>query len=105
MQREALTLFAERIGDEARLAASGELDLSTMTEFRVAANEVSEGATSFVVDLTRLDFIDSIGLSGLLDIRHAAAAKGIAFSVIASEGPVRNAFELTGLAELLHIAS
>ena len=105
MHRETLTLFAERIGDEARLAASGELDFSTLGDFRAAAREVTEGATSFVVDLTRLTFIDSMGLSGLLDLRHAIAAQGVAFSVLTAEGPVRNAFELTGLADLLHVAS
>jgi anti-sigma B factor antagonist len=98
---ETLGLEASREGDTAYLRATGQLDLGTVDDFRVAAREARLGAQELVVDLRGLEFIDSIGLTALLDLRHVAANEGIRLGVRAEDGPVRAAFELTGLGELL----
>ena len=101
MTDETLGLEASRQGDTAYLRATGQLDIGSVDDFRDAARAAREGADELVVDLRALEFIDSVGLATLLDLRHAAAAEGIRFGVRADEGPVRSAFELTGLGELL----
>lgn len=101
MTDETLGLEASRQGNTAILRATGQLDLSTVDDFREAARAARADAPAFVVDLCGLEFIDSIGLTALLDIRHALAAEGVEFSVVCDEGPVRAAFELTGLGPLL----
>ena len=101
MTDETLCLEASRQGDTAYLRASGELDLAAVDDFRAAVRVARGDATEMIVDLCDLTFIDSIGLSALLDLRHAAAAEGVAFRVKVDEGPVRDAVENTGLAALL----
>ena len=101
MTDETLGLEASRQGDIAYLRATGQLDIGSVDDFRDAAREARDGADELVVDLCGLDFIDSHGLAALLDLKHAVAAEGIRVSVRADEGPIRSAFELTGLGELL----
>jgi anti-sigma B factor antagonist len=100
---EDLQLEAIVEGGRATLRASGVLDLSTAGEFRAAARELWPGADELVVDLRRLTFVDSSGLGALLEVRHAAASDHTRLIVLAKEGPVRSAFELTGLSELLEV--
>jgi anti-sigma B factor antagonist len=85
------------------LRASGVLDLSNAGDFRAAASELWPEADELVVDLRRLEFVDSSGLGALLEVRHAAASADTRLTVLAEEGPVRSAFELTGLSELLEV--
>ena len=98
---ETLGLEASRQGDTASLRATGQLDLGTVDEFRIAARDVCDGCRELVADLRALDFIDSTGLTALLDLRHSLAGRGVQLRILADEGPVRAAFELTGLRELL----
>ena len=103
MTNETLGLEATREGHVAFLRATGQLDLATVSDFRDAARDARDGASELVVDLCRLEFIDSTGLTALLDIRHAMAAEGIGFRVDVDAGPVRDAIENTGLRELLRV--
>lgn len=102
MTEETLGLEVSRQGDRAVLRASGELDLGSVDDFRSAVRECIEEADVICVDLCELTFIDSTGLSTLLDLRHSAASKGVEFGVRIDEGPVRDAVENTGLAHLLN---
>ena len=103
MTNETLGLGVSRRGDTAYVHASGQLDLATVDDFRDAVRDARDGATELCIDLTRLEFIDSLGLTALLDIRHQAQADGVAFGIRVEDGPVRSAFELTGLGDLLNV--
>src|SRR5215218_6864067 len=95
-------LETSRQGEAAILRVSGQLDLGGIDELRQAAFEACEGAQELVVDVCELVFIDSTGLAGLVELRHAVVAKGVEFRLRAAEdGPVRTAVELTGIDDLL----
>jgi anti-anti-sigma factor len=53
------------------------------------------------LDLTGVEFIDSTGLGGLLELRSTLRARNVILEIEAGEGPVRQAMEITGLSELL----
>ena len=54
-----------------------------------------------LLDLTGVEFIDSAGLGGLLELRSTLRARSVTLEISAGEGPVRQAMEITGLSELL----
>ena len=59
------------------------------------------GVDVLLLDLTGVEFIDSAGLGGLLELRSTLRARAVTLQISAGEGPVRQAMEITGLSELL----
>jgi anti-anti-sigma factor len=96
-----LTIRATRDGRTAIVTASGEIDLSNVGELRSAATEAAEDCDRLRLDLSGIEFIDSTGLGGLLELRSTLRARNVTLEIVAGEGPVRQAVEITGLAELL----
>jgi len=96
-----LTIRATRDGSTAIVAASGEIDLSSVGELRTAVTAAAEDCDRLRLDLTEIEFIDSTGLGGLLELRSTLRARNVTLEIVAGEGPVRQAVEITGLAELL----
>ena len=97
----ALTIHTSRDGGQARVAAQGEIDLSTVGELRDAVLRCAEGAERLLLDLERIEFIDTTGLATLLELRSTLQARGVLFEIAAVEGPVRQAVDVTGLGHLL----
>jgi anti-sigma B factor antagonist len=48
------------------LSAAGEIDMSNAARFRAALGQAGADGGGFVVDLTRVDYLDSAGLTALL---------------------------------------
>jgi anti-anti-sigma factor len=96
-----LTIQTSRDGGGARVAADGEIDLSTCGELRDAVLACAEGAERLLLDLQGIDFIDTTGLATLLELRSTLQAKGVLFEILAADGPVRQAVDVTGLGHLL----
>jgi anti-anti-sigma factor len=96
-----LTIRATREGNTAIVAADGEIDLSNVGDLRAAVTEAAEGCERLRLDLCDVDFIDSTGLGGLLELRSTLRARDVTLEIVAGDGPVRQAVEITGLAELL----
>ena len=101
MDDDDLTLHASRDGSTAIVAAKGEIDLSNVGELRTAVTEAAEDCERLRLDLSDIEFIDSTGLGGLLELRSTLRARNVVLEIVAGEGPVRQAVEITGLAELL----
>jgi anti-anti-sigma factor len=98
-----LTITTARAGAEAQLAAEGEIDLSTVGELREAVLAAAQGAERVLLDLTRLDFVDTTGLGCLLELRSTLNGRGVLFEIAADDGPVRQAVDVTGLGHLLTV--
>ena len=96
-----LTITATRDGSTAIVTADGEIDLSNVGELRSAVTEAAEGCELLRLDLSGVEFIDSTGLGGLLELRSTLRAQAVTLEIVAGDGPVRQAVEITGLAELL----
>ena len=89
-------------GLDARIAVSGEVDAHTSPELQRCVDEaVAGGATSLVVDVTEMTFIDSSGLRVLVQARQRAADAGGRFGLHQPSDSVVRLLELTGLNDLL----
>jgi anti-sigma B factor antagonist len=86
------------------LELRGELDLVASPVLERAMEDQSQSDVQLiVVDLRRLDFMDSTGLHTVLRIQQAAHEVGRRFALIRGPDQVQRLFELTGLAETLTI--
>jgi anti-sigma B factor antagonist len=86
------------------LTASGELDMATTPQLRTRLRELIEaGARRLVIDLTPVDFMDSVALAAILTARRDLAEVGQLAVVIAPESYPRLVFEIAGLPEFLNV--
>jgi anti-anti-sigma factor len=97
-----LTIHTKKEGTTATVAAAGEIDLSTVDDLRTAVTGAADdGVEKLLLDLDAVEFIDSAGLGGLLELRSTLRSQNVLLEIRAGEGPVRQAMEITGLSELL----
>jgi anti-sigma B factor antagonist len=89
-------------GDSVIVAVAGELDLSTADQLDAAIREAEETETNrIVVDLSALHFVDSTGLSVLVDALKRSRSDGNRLSFVPSEHEgVTRLFALTGTTEM-----
>jgi anti-sigma B factor antagonist len=82
----------------------GELDIYTAPRFEEALRHSMEaGARHLLVDLTRVNFIDSTALSVVVDaVKRLHAVRG-SLDVICRDANLRRTFEITGLTRILAI--
>ena len=98
---DELKIRTSRDGTTATVAAAGEIDLSTVDELRSAVTGAADDVQELLLDLTGIEFIDSAGLGGLLELRSTLRSRNVTLEINADDGPVRQAMEITGLSELL----
>jgi anti-sigma B factor antagonist len=80
------------------LAVAGELDQGTAPELRGAlAEALGSGTHGVLVDLSQCGFIDSTGLSLLVEAKRKLADEDRAFAVCCPDADVRRLLELTGI--------
>jgi anti-sigma B factor antagonist len=86
------------------VSVSGDLDVVNAPQVRNAIVQwVSNGATDLVLDLSRVDFVDSFGLGVLVGaLKRVRAADGH-LVVVVTERRVLSLLELTGLDSVFHI--
>jgi anti-anti-sigma factor len=101
MDDDELTITVSQDGRTATVAAAGEIDLSTVDELRTAVFAAAEGSDRLVLDMSGVGFIDSAGLGTLLELRSTLHNKVVSFEIVAGDGPVRQAVQITGLSQLL----
>jgi anti-anti-sigma factor len=95
-------LHTTQVGQRVVLGAAGEIDLITAHRLEAAADDaLDKGARDLWIDLSDVEFIDSSGIHALLQIRGRVEALNRRLAVICPLGPIRRAFELTGLDEAL----
>ena len=80
------------------VSVAGELDQGTAPELRgVLAEALGDGATPVLVDLSDCDFIDSTGLSLLVEAKRKLGDERRRFGVCCPDPDVRRLLELTGI--------
>ena len=86
------------------LRARGEIDLGSAPRLRAAAvDRLVAGDRALVLDLSAVEFIDSIGLGTVVAIVKRARSLGGDVAVVITLDRIRKPFELTGLASVLAI--
>jgi anti-sigma B factor antagonist len=80
------------------ISVEGELHVSTAPEFSRALNaSIADGRTAVVLDLTGVAFIDSTGLSVLLNALRRVTRRGGRLSIACANPTVLRLFEITRL--------
>jgi anti-anti-sigma factor len=79
----------------------GELDIATAPELVEMLARLRRHNHPVVLDLAQVTFIDSTGLTTLLDAQFQAESNGWSFSVRRPSPVVKRLFELAGVARLL----
>ena len=88
--------------DAVRVVPVGTLDLATAPTLEQRLAELrAAGFQSLIVDLGRLDFMDSTGLRLILRWDAAARSDGFTLSVAPGNPTVMRVFEVTGTSDLI----
>jgi anti-sigma B factor antagonist len=84
---------------------SGDVDVHSAPQLRDGLSaELGSGAPAVVVDLSRVDFLDSTGLGALVAARTAAGERGLALPVVCTSERIMKLFSITGLDGVFDIA-
>jgi anti-sigma B factor antagonist len=87
------------------IAVRGEIHVSTAPEFSERLNEaIASGKTGVIIDMTGVDFIDSTGLSVLLNALRRVTRQQGALALAVSNPTVLRLFEITRLDSTFDIA-
>lgn len=86
------------------LQVEGELDLVIAGELEQAVHEcVGLGIDLLLIDLSRTQFIDSVGVRAVLTASWRTRLRGCRLAVVGPQGQVRRVFEALGLESVLSI--
>jgi anti-sigma B factor antagonist len=82
----------------------GELDIASALGLASPLTDIAtDGEGPVVLDLTGLSFMDSTGMSVLLNARRRLTRQGRRMLVVCPAGPVMRLFELTSLVDTLRV--
>jgi anti-sigma B factor antagonist len=82
--------------DSAHILAIGELDLATVPRLQAELAALRHaGVRRLILDLSRLEFIDSTGLRCILECDAEARRDGFTIALIPGPTAVQRVFELT----------
>ena len=85
-------------GDTVTIELAGEFDLDAAAQFSARVNDaMNVDATTVVVDLADLTFIDSTGIAALLELHHRLSAAGRSLRLINVGRQPASVFAMTGL--------
>jgi anti-sigma B factor antagonist len=92
-------LFEDEVDERTHvIAVSGEIHVSTAPEFSIRLNDaIGQGKTSVVLDLAEVSFIDSTGLSVLLNGLRRVTRRGGRMAIVCTNPTVLRLFEITRL--------
>jgi len=89
--------------DTATAVIVGDFDMPTTfaTEPALERTLQTPGLRGFTLDLSRLTFIDSLGLGVILRLANELDARGIAMRIVPGPPPVQRVFATAGMAHAL----
>jgi anti-sigma B factor antagonist len=91
-------------GDASVLTLRGEIDVYTAPRLRQAIIDlVDGGATRIVVDMERVDFLDSTGLGVLVGGLKRVKTKDGSLAIVATQDKILKIFDITGLNKVFPI--
>jgi anti-sigma B factor antagonist len=88
------------------LTLSGELDLASSPTLEQELDRALEAGTNqLIVDLRKLEFMDSTGLSVLVNAHQRVEQAGMQFGVVKGSAQVQRLLSLTGVADRITVAN
>ncbi len=100
---DRLKLSSSTDGGTATVVVDGEIDLTSAETLATAAREHLDAGDDVVLDCDGLAFIDSTGLSTLVDLHHAAVDGGKSLRLVNVPDHARRLMEITKIDELLQL--
>ncbi|GAA1764091.1 anti-sigma factor antagonist [Nonomuraea wenchangensis] len=101
-----LRLARHALGDAVVVAVEGELDLFTAPFLRDEVRDaIKQDSAKLVLDLQQLSFMDSSGLSVLIEAWRLATGEGGGVSLAAPQAPVARILRTTGLDRRIKVYS
>src|SRR5438034_630089 len=86
------------VGDASLLSLRGEIDVYTAPRLRQAIIDLVEGgATRIVVDMEKVDFLDSTGLGVLVGGLKRVRVRDGSLSIVTTQDKILKIFDITGL--------
>jgi anti-sigma B factor antagonist len=102
--KQQLEVDIARVDSADLVSVSGELDMASALGLAGPLTDIAnDGDGSVVVDLSRLSFMDSTGMSVLLNARRRLIRQGRGMLVVCPAGPVLRVFELTSMIDTLRV--
>lgn len=93
-----LALTARTEGEFEVIEVGGEIDVYTAPRLREAiVTAVDEGHTRLVIDVRKVDFLDSTGLGVLVGALKRVRADGGSLDIVCTQERILKIFEITGL--------
>jgi anti-sigma B factor antagonist len=93
-----LELETTKRGSQTVLTVRGEIDVYTAPRLRQAIVDlVDSGAVNIVVDMEKVDFLDSTGLGVLVEGLKRVRTRGGDLSIVVTQDKIIKIFEITGL--------
>ena len=91
-------LASAGVDDVSVLLLEGEIDYETVPAWRLLIQDrLAERPSALVLDLERVEFVDSSGLGMLIATRASCAAQSTALRLRNVPAPVRRLFATTGM--------
>ena len=101
-----LTLATREVDGRAVVAVGGEIDVYTAPKLRDCITElVASGTYDIVIDLERVEFMDSTGLGVLVGGLKKIRTKGGSLSLVCTQERLLKIFRITGLGKVFAIHS
>ena len=101
-----MNIEVKQQGDIKVLQCGGSLDADTVASFKKIAYElVDEGSNRFVVDMSHLDFVDSMGLGVLISLLRRVRQREGDVKVSGLSDEVKTIFEITRLHRLFDVCA
>jgi anti-sigma B factor antagonist len=102
--KQQLEVDISRLDSADLLAVNGELDIASALALAGPLSAIAnDGDGSVVIDLSGLSFMDSTGMSVLLNARRRLTRQGRGMLVVCPAGAVLRVFELTSMVETLRV--
>jgi anti-sigma B factor antagonist len=99
-----LRVATRGVGWRTVIEVAGEIDIATAPALLDAIRSAgAEPTVEIWVDLSATDFMDSAGLNALTRARTELRDRGRRLAIICPGGPVRRAFEIAGLVDILPV--
>jgi anti-sigma B factor antagonist len=97
-----LSLATRMVADHAVLEVGGEVDVYTAPKLRERLTElIDSGARNVVVDLARVDFLDSTGLGVLVGAHKRLRPVGGTFALVCAKESLLKVFRITALDQII----
>ncbi len=100
MHGSALNIDLSHVNGSAFLTVKGDIDAESVVELRAVLESVHLDK-QVVIDMAGVGFMDSSGLTALIDRTMQTEGSGGSLRISSPSRPVRRVVEITGLAHLL----